>query len=243
MEKNNIYIGCSGWYYKEWREVFYPAHVLANKFFSYYVNYFKTVEINSTFYNFPQIKTVQRWHNQAPKDFKYSIKANRCITHLKRFKGVLESLKRLYDLSDALKEKTGCFLFQLPPSFSFKEERLQRIISQLDNKHQNVVEFRHPSWWNREVIHVLSANNIIFCSVSGMNLPENLIFTNKKAYLRFHGDPSYSTNYSYKDLLRWAQLIKDNSPQEAWIYFNNTRNVHAVQNALDLAEFCQAPEK
>jgi hypothetical protein len=54
-------------------------------------------------------------------------------------------------IADLLGERMGCFLFQLPPSFRFTKSRLDLIVSQLDPARLNVVEFRHKSWWNKEV--------------------------------------------------------------------------------------------
>lgn len=227
------YIGCSGWYYKEWKEIFYPKELFLKDFFSYYAAHFNTVEVNSTFYHFPTQKTVQGWYKQAPKDFKYSIKANRHITHLKRFKDIRDPLKYLYSLSDILDEKIGCFLFQFPKNFTFTNERLDRILSQLNTDYKNVLEFRHSSWWVPQVIQALQSTNIMFCSVSGFNVPEELIVANKQAYIRFHGDPTYSASYTEQALSKWIKNINASSLKELWAYFNNSLYGYAAQNALE----------
>lgn len=230
----NTYIGCSGWYYKEWEEIFYPQELSSRDYFYYYAKNFNTVEVNSTFYHFPAHKTVQKWYKQAPKDFKYSIKANRQITHLKRFKDVEEPLKYLYSLSDILDEKMGCFLFQFPQSFTFTHERLERILSQLNTDYKNVLEFRHSSWWISQVVQALQSTNIMFCSVSGFKVPEELIINNKQSYIRFHGDPTYSACYAEEVIAEWIKNINTSSLKELWAYFNNTRYGYAVRNAQEL---------
>ncbi|MBA3813326.1 MAG: DUF72 domain-containing protein [Alphaproteobacteria bacterium] len=232
-----IYIGCSGWSYKDWTDVFYPKNLSTRDYLSHYVRFFNTVEINNTFYNFPTEKAVQSWELQAPSGFKYSLKANKSITHINHFKNVQELLKRLYGLSDILAEKTGCFLFQFPPSFPFTPEALENLITQLDNRYHNVVEFRHKSWWNSSVIQAFHTSNIGFCSVNGFKLPEDLIAINKRAYLRLHGDPPYSSLYSYQELSSLIQKINSSSLDEVWIYFNNTKKAYAVQNALQLKRY------
>lgn len=230
----DIYIGCSGWSYKGWKGFFYPDDLPVKEYFSYYTRFFKTVELNTTFYRFPTQKTVQAWYALAPKEFKYSLKSSRFITHIKRFKNVQEPLKRVYGLSDILAEKMGCFLFQFPASFHFTPENLERLIGQLDSVYKNVIEFRHPSWWDSYVFEAFESKNIRFCTVSGFDLPNNLVVINKQAYIRFHGDPAYSSLYSEKILSEWGQILKAASLEEAWIYFNNDRHAYAVQNALYL---------
>jgi uncharacterized protein YecE (DUF72 family) len=229
----NTYIGCSGWYYKEWKEIFYPKKLFPRDYFYYYVRHFNSVEVNSSFYRFPTQKTVQGWYKQASKDFKYSIKANRYITHLKGFKDVRDSLKYLYSLSDILDEKMGCFLFQFPQNFTFTNERLDRILSQLNTDYKNALEFRHPSWWGPRVVQVLQSTNVMFCSVSGFKVPEELIADNQQAYIRFHGDSTYSASYTEEVIAEWVKNIKMSSLKELWAYFNNTRYGYAVQNALE----------
>src|SRR4030043_1051718 len=88
-----IRIGTSGWYYDHWKELFYPAGLAKSKWFEYYAEYFDTVEINNTFYHLPKEQTLQRWHEIAPKDFLYAVKANRYITHIKKLKDAAEPLE------------------------------------------------------------------------------------------------------------------------------------------------------
>jgi uncharacterized protein YecE (DUF72 family) len=132
-----------------------------------------------------------------------------------------------------LAEKMGCFLFQFPEKFDFTNERLDRILAQLDTKKKNVIEFRHPSWWISPVIRALESANVIFCSVSGFDLPEKLITTNNHSYIRFHGDPTYSTSYSDKALSQWIQQINASPLKELWAYFNNSMQGYAPKNALE----------
>ncbi len=78
-------MGCSGWSYDDWVGAFYPVE-LANKKkkrFDYYAQYFKTVEINSTFYRPPGELQVKSWIKKAKdkRGFEYSLKVPQLITH------------------------------------------------------------------------------------------------------------------------------------------------------------------
>lgn len=229
-----IRIGCSGWSYKEWKGLIYPERLPPAKYLAYYAEHFDTVEVNSTFYRLPSIKTVQCWYTNVPSGFKFSLKINRQITHLKRLKQSTEELKIFYGYSDILKEKMGPFLFQFPRSFIFNEERLESLLANLNPSYENVVEFRHQSWWNSKVFEALSHINTTFCSVSGLDVPDDLIALKGRAYIRFHGDPHYSSSYSDKDLKAWSGKIRVFSIKNLWAYFNNTAKGYAPENALNM---------
>jgi uncharacterized protein YecE (DUF72 family) len=232
-----IYIGCSGWSYQDWKNIFYPAHLSTTNHFSYYAAHFNTVEINNTFYHFPREHTIYSWMRKAPNNFKFSFKVNKEITHIKKMRQVQELLLNFYRLEDILQDNLGCFLFQFPSSFRFTKDNLAQILKQLNPCYKNVLEFRHPSWWVPDAINPIRENNIVFCTVSGFDLPEDLIITNEIAYIRFHGNPAYMGLYTEEVLLSWIDKIKKADVKELYIYFNNTMHAHAVKNASLLKNY------
>jgi uncharacterized protein YecE (DUF72 family) len=135
-------------------------------------------------------------------------------------------------IADRLGPHMGCFLFQLPPSFYYTPSRLNNILSQLETHRHNVVEFRHASWWNKNVYTAFKKTGTIFCSCSAPRLPEQLIKTANDIYIRFHGTKKwYSHDYSESELLLWTKKIAKCNPKHAWVYFNNDRNGCAINNA------------
>lgn len=108
---------------------------------------------------------------------------------------------------------------------------MERILNQLDPSYKNVIEFRHPSWWKTDVMAALESASIVFCTVNGFGLSEDLIVLKGKSYTRFHGDPPYASLYSNQELTDWIQQLNSSSCEEAWVYFNNTMHGHAIQNA------------
>ena len=131
--KCDIRIGTSGWHYDDWKEVFYPAQMAKHKWFEYYSKHFDTVEINNTFYQLPKEQTFENWHKQAPKNFLFTVKANRFITHIKRLKEPRDSLKRFFERVRLLKENLGPVLYQLPPNFHKDLDRLTAFLQVLRN--------------------------------------------------------------------------------------------------------------
>jgi uncharacterized protein YecE (DUF72 family) len=126
----------------------------------------------------------------------------------------------------------GCFLFQLPPSFYYTPARLKSILSQLEHKRRNVVEFRHASWWNPVVFTSFREAGTIFCSCSSPNLPDQLVKTAEDIYIRFHGVRQwYRHNYSAEELAVWNERIRTSGANGIWPYFNNDREGNATKNA------------
>jgi uncharacterized protein YecE (DUF72 family) len=215
-------VGCSGWFYWHWRGSFYPEDLPTNKWFAYYADRFKTVELNAPFYSWPAMANVQAWQKQAgKKTFVYTVKACELITHVKRFARTKELVKDFGYIATLLGPRMGCFLFQLPPSFRYTPARLKAIVSQLDSANRNVVEFRHKSWWNEDVYKAFRKARITFCSCSGPRLPDELVRTTDDIYLRLHGTSKwYRHDYTREELSTWADRIKRSGAKRVWVYFN-----------------------
>jgi uncharacterized protein YecE (DUF72 family) len=235
MKIQRVRIGCSGWYYRDWQGVVYPADLPASRWFDHYQRALDTVELNAPFYHWPRLTTVRNWARQAAPGFQYSIKVNRRITHLKRFQGTQALVHEFGEFADVLGEHMGCFLFQLPPSFHYTAARLRTIVGQLEPRHRNAVEFRHPSWWNEEVFAAFRQAGLIFCSVSAPGLPDDVIRTAPAVYARFHGPRQwYRDDYADTELEAWAARLRASGAAEIWAYFNNDFQGCAFRNAQSL---------
>ncbi len=234
------WIGCSGFHYKHWKGLFYPEKLPQTKWFSFYNEHFKTLELNVTFYRFPQLSFLETWYNKSPELFSFSVKAPRLITHYKQFIDTQQLVDDFYStIKEGLKEKLGCVLFQLPPRMKYKREKLEQIIDNLNPAFNNVLEFRHDSWWNAEVYNKLSKQNITFCGMSHPQLPGEVIQNTRVLYFRFHGVPHlYSSSYDTDTLKRISNEINENlSIKEAFIYFNNDIDGSAIKNATEMEEY------
>jgi uncharacterized protein YecE (DUF72 family) len=230
-----INVGCSGWFYWDWRDRFYPVGSTTKEWFAHYADAFDTVELNAPFYSWPTPGTVQTWAKQAAgRKFVYTVKVSELITHVKRFARTAELVKDFCFIDRWLGARMGCFLFQLPPSFHYTPARLKRIVDQLNPTRRNVVEFRHRSWWNERVYAALAEKRIIFCSCSGPRLPDELIKTSDEIYIRFHGTTRwYRHDYKAEELAVWVNRIRAARPKRVWAYFNNDFGGHAIHNARE----------
>ncbi|PIF34107.1 uncharacterized protein YecE (DUF72 family) [Flavobacterium sp. 9] len=231
--KNEVLIGCSSYNNRLWKGIFYPDNLSGSGFFEFYSQYFSTYEFNGSFYRFPTIKIFENWYKKTPENFIFSVKAPKEITHIRKFTDCETLISDFYNVcKTGLKEKLGCVLFQLPPSYHFSSEKLHQIIGNLDLKFKNVVEFRHESWWNQEVWDAFREHNITFCSVSHPQLPDTIFKDFPLIYIRLHGKPKmFYSSYSLEELL---YIKNETNLKSAFIYFNNTASEAGILNALEL---------
>ena len=104
MNNSLVYIGTSGWSYNHWTGKFYPADLKNNKWLNYYSKEFNTVEVNSSFYHLPKLKTFVNWGENTSGDFLFSVKVSRYITHIKRLIDCREALDKLLTAAKGLGE-------------------------------------------------------------------------------------------------------------------------------------------
>ena len=228
------FIGCSGFAYKDWKEVFYPQGLPQSKWFNYYTEHFNTLELNITFYRFPTLKSLQAWYDKAPEGFVFSAKVPRWITHYRRFEETERMIGDFYGLlKEGLKEKMGCVLYQLPGRFEYSKEKLQKMIAQMDYSFTNIIEFRNEAWWRKDVQQALKKNNIGFCGVSFPKLPDNAVMNTPIPYYRFHGVPKlFYSEYSKAFVKKiFKQLDEKKTSKNIYVYFNNTATQAAINNA------------
>jgi uncharacterized protein YecE (DUF72 family) len=231
------HIGCSGFHYKHWRGTFYPQDMPVRKWFDFYCENFNTLELNVTFYRFPQLSFLQNWYQKSPPQFRFAVKAPRAITHYKKFNNTVDLLNSFYNtINDGLQDKLGPVLFQIPPSYNYTAEKLDKIINALNPTFNNVLEPRHISWWHNDIYKKLAEHNISFCGMSHPLLPDTVIQNTPVVYYRMHGVPDlYRSLYTIDHLQKIVNTTQNNpNTKEAWFYFNNDVETHAITNARQM---------
>jgi uncharacterized protein YecE (DUF72 family) len=246
MSGQTFFIGTSGWNYKHWIGKFYPEDLSVKEWFNYYKDRFSTVELNTSFYHLPKRNTFEKWRINSPDNFIYSVKASRYITHVKKMIEPEEPVKKFFESAEALKEKTGPILFQLPPGWKYNDGRFKEFLSVLPKNYKYTFEFRNETWWNDEVLSLLKDNNAAFCmfELAGVRTPQFL--TADFAYIRLHGPGGkYQGSYNDDVLRSWANdfLSWDKTIKEVYCYFDNDDSAFAVYNAMRLKELLEEKEK
>jgi len=238
----SVYIGTSGWSYDHWAGLFYPEEMKKNEWFPFFAKHFNTVELNMSFYRYPFENMLKGWQNKMPQNFKMTFKANRQITHRKKFIDVTEPMEKFYEMVSSMDKNAGCILFQTPPSFHCDDANFNTMLKFMDNidqNYKNAIEFRHKSWWNEDVKKLLKAHNVAFCTVSGLEMPSDVMITADFGYFRFHGPQEpYASEYTEEQIDQWAKSIKTeiekHQLKEVYCYFNNDLHGYALNNAKQL---------
>ncbi len=123
-----VHVGTSGWQYRDWRGVLYPAGVPQRRWLEHYAEHFATVENNNAFYRLPARETFTDWHDRTPGDFVMAVKASRFLTHIKRLRDPAEPVARLLGAAVGLGDRLGPILLQLPPNLAAEPERLDACL-------------------------------------------------------------------------------------------------------------------
>jgi uncharacterized protein YecE (DUF72 family) len=234
-----IYIGTSGWVYKDWASHFYSKEIPKRQYLDFYATQFSTVEINATFYRLPAEKVFHDWSKAAPPGFIYAIKGSRAVTHLKRLKPGAKSFPLLLDRCQHLGPHLGPILWQLPPSFPKNTERLTHFLQRLSHRFLHAIEFRHSTWLDESVGEILKRFKVAKVWVSSLAMPMDSEVTGKFVYLRFHGlNGGSAHDYADHELEPWAEQLRRCAREglTGFVYFNNDVNTRAPQNALRLMQ-------
>jgi uncharacterized protein YecE (DUF72 family) len=240
---SNVDIGTSGWSYKEWEGILYPRGEKAK--LSYYARYFKTVEIDSTFYAFPKENMVRGAIRNTPPDFIFSAKLPKVITHEKALdldRGVERDLTKFMFLMRPLEKegKLGALLVQLPPSFAYEGglQKLRKFLEIVPRDVRFAVEYRNKSWvGKRDADDLLRSHNVAKTIVDEPLLPTELDVTADFSFIRWHGRGKrlwYSYRYNNDELEEWTPKVKKvaSKVKKVYGYANNHPYGHAVETAL-----------
>lgn len=229
-------IGISGWRYKPWRDNFYPKGLVQKKELYFASRSVNSIEINGSFYALQTPERYRGWYAEVPKDFVFSVKAPRYITHIRRLDDIEEPLANFFASGIfELKEKLGAILWQFPPSFKFNPEQFRAFLQLLPHSTQaaetftqthhsqfrlpeqfphhfslrHAVEIRNISFANESFIALLREFNIAFVIAdTAGRWPYAEDITSDFVYMRLHGDTElYNSGYSPEAIEHWYKRI------------------------------------
>jgi uncharacterized protein YecE (DUF72 family) len=212
----SIRAGTSGFSYKEWKGAFYPEDLAASGMLEYYAGRLPTVEINNTFYRMPKSEVLDGWAEQTGEDFRFVLKASRRITHFKRLSGVEEELEYFLRTAATLGSRLGAVLFQLPPNLKKDIDRLRTFLDLLADPGHVAFEFRHPSWFEDDVVALLRERGAALCTADTDDEEGKIVPTGAMGYLRLR-----RADYSDEELGRWADRVAAAGWEDAYVFFKH----------------------
>jgi uncharacterized protein YecE (DUF72 family) len=235
-----LHLGTSGYRYDDWRGRFYPEDLPESEWLGFYAERFTTVEINNTFYGLPGPETFDRWRDQVPTGFVFTLKYSRYGSHLKHLKDPDDHLLTFLDRARRLGDRLGPILVQLPPRWKANPDRLAAFLDAADeaaSEQRWAIELRDASWLIGEVFAVVEDHGAALVVHDLLeDHPERR--TAEWIYRRYHGD-HYQGSYSPQKLTVEAKKIRQHLDEgrPAYVYFNNTAAGCAIADAEALGRY------
>jgi uncharacterized protein YecE (DUF72 family) len=213
----NLFVGTSGYSYKEWKGSFYPEDLPDKQMLRYYGERFRTVEINNTFYRMPSESVLKNWAKEVSAGFAFVLKAPQRITHKQRLKESADSVAYLFKVSAALEDRLGPVLFQLPPFLHKDLARLGDFLKILPAGRRVAFEFRHASWFDDEVYDALRGHGAAMCIAEAEgDLEVPFVATAPWGYIRLR-----RPDYGDRELRSWSKRIREQSWQDTFVFFKH----------------------
>jgi uncharacterized protein YecE (DUF72 family) len=222
-----VSVGCCGWSYKDWRGVFYPERLPESQFLPYYAEHFGIVEVDSSFYRCPSVRTVQAWRDKTPDGFGFSLKVPRSITHDKLLLDCRAELNEFLTAARALESKLWCcclqFAYQNRKAFASLDRFLERLSAFLGDWPGDVplaVEVRNKTWMVPKLFDCLREHKAALVLSDQLYMPSPLtlvqqhdVVTGPFGYVRLLGDrqgvDDLTPTLDHVVIDRWDQLEAD----------------------------------
>ena len=233
------FIGTSGFSYPAWRGSFYPEKLPPSRMLEFYAERLGTVEINNTFYRMPKAEILRGWAAATPAGFRFAPKAPQQITHRQKLVGSADSVAFFLAAIEALGDKLGPTLFQLPPFLRKDLPRLTDFLAQIPAGARAAFEFRHASWFSDDVYEALRAHGAALCLADAEDLSTPVVATAGWGYLRLR-----RTDYDDAALATWAEQLRAQAPgwTDAFVYFKHEDGARGPKLAARLGELIGPPQ-
>jgi uncharacterized protein YecE (DUF72 family) len=235
-----LFVGTSGWQYKSWRGVLYPAGCPMRLWLEEYTRHFDTVELNNAFYRLPTRENFEAWRDRLPEGFVVAVKASRYLTHIKRLRDPEEPVHRLMSHAEGLGPHLGPILLQLPPNLGADPPLLDACLACFPPGTRVAVEPRNDTWWTQETRDVLTSRGASLCWADVKSHPVTPLWrTADWGYLRLHeGRAKPWPRYGTQALSTWVDRIATtwSDTDDVYTYFNNDARGGAIKDASAFGE-------
>jgi len=167
----------------------------------------------------------------------------RQITHYNRLRETQEKVRLFAHRLTPLVSRIAAVLVQLPPGLHKDNDLLKSFLQELPRDFKFAFEFRHKSWYDKDVYELLeeSGAHFVIHDYQGKPSPKEVI--GDLAYIRFHGpEGNYRGSYSDAVLAEWAQFINDKARagKTCLAFFNNDFEAMAPANAKTLLKLVES---
>jgi uncharacterized protein YecE (DUF72 family) len=199
-----LFVGTSGWDYREWRGGFYPPALPQRRFLEHYASVLSACEVNTTFYRVHSEATFERWRGATPECFRFAVKAHRRLTHRRMVldEAWRDFLEGFMGSLAPIRERLGCILFQFPPNLERDDEGIDALLAALADI-PFAIEFRHESWQDDDIAQRIAAHGGTVCLSDTTGTVAAGLPPGPRAYVRLRAD-----RYSSAEREGWRELLE-----------------------------------
>lgn len=220
-----LFLGTSGYAYKEWKPDFYPQEVPQRAFLEFYGTQLTACEINATFRRVQSPETFHKWRDSVPEAFRFSTKAHQGLTHTKQLTPT-EEKKEFFDAFVAsvteLGDKLAVVLWQFPPYRKRDDDDLAGLLAALGSGPRFALEFRDPSWHTTEIFDAVAvAGGTVCISETEGKVPEAFP-PGPLAYVRLRAE-----RYSEEARHGWVDLLRETAQERDVFAFTKHEGIPA----------------
>jgi uncharacterized protein YecE (DUF72 family) len=223
-----LLLGTSSFTASGWNGSFYPRGMKPSDYLGFYSERFHTVEVDSTFYACPTVRTIENWAARTPEGFVFSVKVPQTITHDKVLMDCDAEFSEFMDTMDILGPKLGPIVFQFPffsrSIFADRHaftDRLVPFVRKLPANHKFGIEIRNRDWLNAEFANLLRDHQValVLQDRSWMPDPLELQFdpiTANWTCIRWLGDRKQIEAQT----MTWDKVVVDRTTElSSWVDF------------------------
>lgn len=226
---SRIHIGIGGWTYEPWRGTFYPAGLTQKRELEYASRKLTSIEINGTFYGTQRATSFEKWRDETPDDFVFSLKAPRFATHRRVLAEAGDSIERFFASGLlALGDKLGPINWQFATTKQFDAEDFDAFLRLLPKEAEgrairHAVEVRHESFRHPEFVSLAREHGVAVVVAGDSDHPQIADITAPFVYARIMGTvESEAIGYSDQALDAWASRAK------AWASGNTPDDLETI---------------
>ena len=235
-----LYIGTSGWDYREWKPDFYPQDLPHSRLLEHYSSQLTACEVNTTFYGLKSDQTFEKWAASTPESFRYSSKAHRRITHGRSMapdEGRAEFIKKYLESLKPLGQRLGAVLLQYPPRRERDDKGLDALLEFLPTENRYAFEFRHESWDDPAVTKRIAQGNATVCLASTTGDVPQALPDGPLAYVRLRAE-----RYTDEQRIEWLRLLQRESESRVVFAFTKHEGIPADDpfGGIGLAQWLRA---
>ncbi|RKT22337.1 uncharacterized protein YecE (DUF72 family) [Paraburkholderia sp. RAU2J] len=211
----NIRIGIGGWTYAPWRGPFYPDDLTQARELEYASRNLTSIEINGTFYGLQKPASYEKWYQETPDDFVFSLKAPRYATNRKVLAEAGETIERFFASGVLLlQQKLGPINWQFAPTKKFDHEDFEAFLKLLPasiegQKLRHAIEVRNDTFKSPEFIALARKYKVAVVLAGDSDYPQIADLTAPFVYVRIMGTTDkQAKGYSAKALDAWAERAR-----------------------------------